>query len=150
MATHRAVVVAAVVVVSVEAEGVEVAAVVAALAEAEGAVATAIRTTSREDLVTGSANFLSAETQTSPGETSATSATRLGKSVAQDPVTEAAEVAAVTAVVAVGVAVSAVVAEVAAAEVEVDSVGAEGAAVEDSEATGVITRAKIYCVETSF
>jgi len=123
------------VVVSAEAEGVEVAAVVAALAEAEGAVATAIRTTSREDQVTGSANFLSAETQTSPGETSATSATRLGKSVAQDPVTEAAEVAAVTAVAAVGVAVSAVVAEVAAAEVEADSVGAEGAAAEDSEAT---------------
>lgn len=120
--------------VSAEAEVVEVAAVVAALAEAEGAVATAIRTTSREDLVTGSANFLSAETQTSPGETSATSATRLGKSVAQDPVTEAAEVAAVTAVVAVGVADSAVVAEVAAAAVEVDSVGAEEAA-EDSEAT---------------
>ena len=136
--------------VSAEAEGVEVAAGVAVSVEAEEAVATAIRTTSREDLVTGSANSLSVETQTSPGETSATSATRLGKSVAQDPVTEAAEVAAVTAVVAVGVAVSAVVAEVAAAEVEVDSVGAEEAAAEDSEATGVITRAKIYCVETSF
>ena len=149
MATHRAAVVAAGVAVSAEAEGVEVAAVVAVSVEAEEAVATAIRTTSREDLVTGSANSLSVETQTSPGETSATSATRLGKSVAQDPVTEAAEVAAVTAVVAVGVADSAVVA-VAAAAVEVDSVGAEEAAAEDSEATGVITRAKIYCVETSF
>ena len=95
-------VVAAGVVVSAEAEGVEVAAVVAALAEAEGAVATAIRTTSREDQVTGSANFLSAETQTSPGETSATSATRLGKSVAQDPVTEAAEVAELSEVVVEG------------------------------------------------